>query len=158
MLLDYRKDIDGLRAIAVLLVVLFHMGLPINGGFVGVDIFFVISGFLIASLIQKQILRGKFTFSGFYLHRMRRILPALILVIVSTFVFGWFILMPEEFNFFISSVIYSLVGFSNVYFYGKGQDYFAADTETIQLLHTWSLGVEEQFYFIAPIFLLILFK
>ncbi|HAG53210.1 MAG TPA: acyltransferase, partial [Alphaproteobacteria bacterium] len=158
MLLDYRKDIDGLRAIAVLLVVLFHVGFPISGGFVGVDIFFVISGFLIASLIQKQILRDKFSFKGFYLHRMRRILPALITVIVTTFIAGWFLLMPEEYHFFISSIIYSLLGFSNIYFFGKGQEYFSADTDTIQLLHTWSLGVEEQFYFIAPIFLILLFK
>lgn len=158
MLLDYRKDIDGLRAIAVLLVVLFHLGFPISGGFIGVDIFFVISGFLIASLIQKQILRDKFSFKGFYLHRMRRILPALLTVIIVTFIAGWFLLMPEEFNFFISSIIYSLIGFSNIFFYKKGSDYFAADTDTIQLLHTWSLGVEEQFYFIIPIFLILLFK
>lgn len=158
MLLNYRKDIDGLRAVAVMMVVLFHIGFPITGGFVGVDIFFVISGFLIASLIQKQILRDKFTFKGFYLHRMRRILPALIFVILITLLMAWFILLPEGFHFFVSSIIYSLVGFSNLYFYGKGQDYFAAETDQITLLHTWSLGVEEQFYFIAPIFLILLFK
>lgn len=158
MLLDYRKDIDGLRAVAVLLVTLFHLGLPISGGFVGVDIFFVISGFLIASLIQKQILRDKFTFKGFYLHRMRRILPALITVIVATFIMGWFILVGKDYAQGTRLAIYSLFGFSNIYLYFKGSDYFAQDTDLIQLLHTWSLGVEEQFYFIAPIFLILLFK
>lgn len=158
MLLNYRKDIDGLRAIAVLLVVLFHMGLPIIGGFVGVDIFFVISGFLIASLIQKQILRGKFTFKGFYLHRIRRISPALLFVILGTFVLAWFTLLFNDFVFFTKSIVYTIFGLSNIYFYSKGQDYFSIASDKITLLHTWSLGVEEQFYFIAPLFLIILFK
>jgi peptidoglycan/LPS O-acetylase OafA/YrhL len=158
MLLDYRRDIDGLRAIAVLLVVLFHLGMPITGGFIGVDIFFVISGFLIASLIQKQILRDKFTFKGFYLHRMRRILPALLTVIAVTTAIAWFIVLPKDFIFYIKTLSYALIGFSNIYFYDKGQDYFAANTDNLQMLHTWSLGVEEQFYFIAPIFLIFLFK
>lgn len=158
MLLDYRRDIDGLRAIAVLLVVLFHLGMPITGGFIGVDIFFVISGFLIASLIQKQILRDKFTFKGFYLHRMRRILPALLTVIAVTTAIAWFVVLPKDFIFYIKTLSYALIGFSNIYFYDKGQDYFAADTDNLQMLHTWSLGVEEQFYFIAPIFLILLFK
>lgn len=158
MLLNYRKDIDGLRAIAVLLVVLFHLGLPISGGFIGVDIFFVISGFLIASLIQKQILANKFSFKGFYLHRMRRILPALLFVILGTFILAWFTLLFRDFTFFTNSIVYALAGFSNIHFYSKGQDYFAISSDQVTLLHTWSLGVEEQFYFLAPIFLILLFK
>lgn len=158
MILNYRKDIDGLRAIAVLLVTMYHIGFNIPGGFIGVDIFFVISGFLIASLIQKQILKNKFSFKGFYLHRMRRILPALIAVIMTSFIIGWFILMPRDFSFFVKSIVYSLLGVSNIYFYSKGKDYFSADIDQVTLAHTWSLGVEEQFYVIMPIFLLFLFK
>jgi len=143
MLLDYRKDIDGLRALAVLLVVFYHAGFPISGGFVGVDIFFVISGFLIASLIQKQILRDKFTFKGFYLHRMRRIMPALLLVMSVTFAFNWLFFMMQDFEFFIRSGFYALLSLSNMFFWKSGGDYFSQDTDTIQLLHTWSLSVEE---------------
>jgi peptidoglycan/LPS O-acetylase OafA/YrhL len=158
MLLDYRKDIDGLRAIAVLLVVLFHMGLPINGGFIGVDIFFVISGFLIASLIQKQILRGKFTFSGFYVHRIRRILPAMLFVMSVTLAFSWFLLMPSFYIASIESFLYSILQGSNFHYFSGANDYFATDTSQMQFLHSWSLSVESQFYILIPFILLALFK
>lgn len=154
----YRPEIDGLRAIAVLAVVLFHARLgPFTGGYVGVDIFFVISGFLITSIIVREIESGAFSFAGFYERRIRRIFPALFVVIAATFVAGWFILTPKDYQDFARSAMHTTVFTSNFLFNNRA-GYFAPAAETQPLLHTWSLAVEEQFYLIAPIALLCLHR
>lgn len=146
---QYRPEIDGLRALAVLSVVFFHAGLGFPGGFVGVDVFFVLSGYLITSILVKELETGTFQFMGFWARRVRRILPASILVCVTTLVLGYFILLPEEFRRLgISSAVQSLFS-SNIYFW-KYVNYFSGSAEEMPLLHTWSLAVEEQYYFIFP--------
>ena len=153
----YRADIDGLRAIAVLSVLSFHFGIDsFSGGFVGVDIFFVISGFLITRLIKEQILAGSFSLSEFYLRRARRLFPALFFTLTMCFAGAYRFFFAEHFERFGGALLYALLSISNVYFWNE-QGYF--DTESIfkPLLHTWSLGVEEQFYLIWPTLLLIFF-
>lgn len=152
--MSYRKEIDGLRALAVLPVMFFHAGLPVfPGGFVGVDVFFVISGYLITSLILDEQARGQFSLAGFYERRMRRILPALSIVLVSASVAAWFILLPHELETFGESVIAVVLFVSNILFWWQ-TDYFAPTAEQIPLLHTWSLAVEEQFYLLFPLLLM----
>jgi len=152
--LAYRPDIDGLRAIAVLSVVLYHFGIGgLSGGFVGVDVFFVISGFLIAGIIKREIDDNKFTFSGFYERRIRRIFPALFAVMAVTMLLGYFILLPTDMVLLGKSSLATLFFFSNV-FYWRNSGYFDSVSDLNPLLHTWSLAVEEQFYLIFPIFLL----
>lgn len=154
--LKYRPDIDGLRAIAVLAVVLYHYGIGgINGGFVGVDIFFVISGFLITGIIHKEITRGDFSFSGFYERRIRRIFPALFaMLLVTLFVAAW-LLLPSDLVRLGNSAIATLLFGSNLLFWRKSS-YFDISSEYNPLLHTWSLAVEEQFYIGLPILLILL--
>lgn len=149
----YRPDIDGLRAVAVLSVVAFH-AFPVwmKGGFIGVDIFFVISGFLISTIIFENLDRGTFSFSEFYIRRIRRIFPALILVLVCCLIFGWFVLIPDELN-QLGKHIAAGVGFiSNFVLWGEA-GYFDNSAETKPLLHLWSLGIEEQFYIVWPFIL-----
>ncbi len=149
----YRADIDGLRAIAVLSVVGFH-AFPnwIKGGFIGVDIFFVISGFLISTIIFGSLARNSFSFVEFYGRRIKRIFPALLLVLVACFVFGWFVLLPVEFK-QLGKHIAGGAGFvSNILFWNES-GYFDNAAETKPLLHLWSLGVEEQFYIVWPLLL-----
>lgn len=149
----YRRDIDGLRAVAVLPVLLFHAGIPgFSGGFVGVDIFFVISGYLIAGIILREIGEGRFSLAKFYQRRARRILPAYLFVMGATFVASYFILFPEDFRDFGQSLVASALFVSNLLFVLESEMYFA--TATKPLLHTWSLSVEEQFYLLCPLFLL----
>ena len=156
--LPYRADIDGLRAIAVLSVVLFHAKVgPFTGGYVGVDIFFVISGFLITSILVKDLEAGTFSFAKFYERRIRRIFPALFTVVLTAAVAGWFILTPQDYKQFGLSMAYMGVFLSNVYF-KRNAGYFGPAAETQPLLHTWSLAVEEQFYTIAPLALLLLYR
>ena len=152
--LDYRPDIDGLRAIAVLSVVAYHAfprSLP--GGFVGVDIFFVISGFLISSLIYKAIQSATFTYTEFYARRFRRIFPALIAVLLASLVYGWFQLLPNAYRELGRQALASAGFASNVLFWTES-GYFDQQAVTKPLLHLWSLGVEEQFYLICPMVLL----
>jgi peptidoglycan/LPS O-acetylase OafA/YrhL len=154
----YRPDIDGLRAIAVLAVVFFHLGFPgFRGGYVGVDIFFVVSGFLITRLIRDQIAEGGFTFSGFYLRRARRLFAALAFTLTGSFVAAYFLFSPKHFQELGGSVLYVLLSISNFYFWSQS-GYF--DTEAVfkPLLHTWSLSVEEQFYLVWPLTLFLLIK
>ena len=165
MNIKYRPEIDGLRAIAVVAVILYHAKItilgykPFQGGFVGVDIFFVISGYLITSIIlQELIITGTFSFKYFYERRIRRILPALLLVITVSLPFAWIYLLPTSFIDFSKSIIYSLGFGSNFYFHYSGQIYGADSGLLKPFLHTWSLSVEEQFYIIFPIILLIIFK
>jgi peptidoglycan/LPS O-acetylase OafA/YrhL len=145
----YRPDIDGLRAIAVTSVVLFHAGLyPFSGGFVGVDIFFVISGYLIGGIILRGVEADRFRFADFYARRARRILPALFLVIGALCAAGWFILNSSEYHGVGATSMSALLGVSNFSFWGH-QDYFEPDARLAPLLMTWSLGVEEQFYVVG---------
>ena len=165
MKISYRPEIDGLRAIAVLAVVFYHAVLiffdkkPFEGGFIGVDIFFVISGYLITSIILKEInSTGSFSFSNFYERRARRILPALFLVILFSIPFAWSFLLPLNFIDFSKSILYSLGFSSNFYFYHTGIQYAAEDSLLVPLLHIWSLSVEEQYYIIFPAVLIVTYK
>lgn len=154
----YRRDIDGLRAIAVIPVVLFHAGFTVfSGGYVGVDIFFVISGYLITSIIQREIAENRFSILTFYERRARRILPALMVVLFATLVAGWFSFLPLEFEAFGRSLIATVFFVANILFWQES-GYFDADAETKPLLHTWSLSVEEQFYILFPVLLLFLHR
>ena len=154
--MQYRKDIDGLRALAVVPVVLFHGQVPgFTGGFVGVDVFFVISGYLITGLISGEIERKEFSYINFWERRARRLMPALIWVALVTSIAAYFLLLPHEFKRLGESLV-ALAGFaSNIYFWMKA-GYFGAPSEVIPLLHTWSLAVEEQFYVVFPAVLLLL--
>ena len=165
MKFTYRPEIDGLRAIAVVAVILYHAKIsifghqPFKGGFIGVDIFFVISGYLITSIILKELKNtGTFSFKHFYERRLRRILPALLLVMLVSLPFAWIYLLPSSFIDFSKSILYSLGFSSNFYFHYSGQEYEAVNGLLKPFLHTWSLSVEEQFYLLFPIILLVIFK
>ena len=142
----YRPDIDGLRAIAVLAVIGFH-AFPawLPGGFVGVDIFFVISGYLISTIILTAINAGRFSFATFYARRIKRIFPALIAVLAACYAAGWFLLYAEWFE-ELGKHIAGGAGFVSNYVLWNENGYFDAAAETKPLLHLWSLGIEEQFY------------
>ena len=154
----YRPDIDGLRAIAVVIVLIFH-AFPENmpGGFVGVDVFFVISGYLISGLIFADLQKGSFRFSDFYARRIRRIFPALILVLAASSLLGWFLLLPDEFAQLGRHVAGGAGFVSNFVLLGEA-GYFDSEAELKPLLHLWSLGIEEQFYFIWPLLLFVAWK
>ena len=152
----YRADIDGLRAIAVLGVVLFHAGLGVSGGFVGVDVFFVISGFLITSLILKDLQSGSFSIVEFWERRARRIFPALAVVVITTLIAGWFLMLSFGYQVLGQSALALTVFASNVQFW-RTSGYFDPAAEENPLLHTWSLSVEEQFYLIVPLLLCLVF-
>ncbi len=154
--LTYRPDVDGLRAISILAVLLFHAKLGCPGGFVGVDIFFVISGYLISGIIRRDLETGNFTFAGFWERRIRRIMPALSVMVLCTLIVGWFLLLPADFASLAKSAIMQSVLSANFHFLGDS-GYFAGRSELKPLLHTWSLAVEEQFYLFFP-FLLYLFR
>lgn len=154
----YRKDIDGLRTVAVIPVILFHMGIPfIPGGFTGVDIFFVISGYLICGIIFRDLESNTFSLLNFYKRRFVRILPPLIAVISFTLAVGYYFLLPSEFRFLSMSAI-SALSFSSNFWFLSTTDYFATQTESEAFLHTWSLGVEEQFYLLIPLLFIFLIK
>lgn len=157
--IGYRSDIDGLRAIAILSVLIFHLNPKyLSGGFVGVDIFFVISGFLITSLIKKEIEEtASFSFKNFYIRRVKRLLPALFFSLILTTIFATLILSPTHLSSFGLSQISSIFSVSNFYFWIES-DYFDVESKLKPLLHTWSLSVEEQFYFIWPLTLILLLK
>jgi peptidoglycan/LPS O-acetylase OafA/YrhL len=154
----YRPDIDGLRAIAVLSVVAFHaFPSAVSGGFVGVDIFFVISGFLISSIILKGLDGGQFTFSDFYGRRIRRILPALMVVLIACFAFGWYALLADEWEVLGKHIGAGALFVSNVLLWDE-VDYFDTSADLKPLLHLWSLGVEEQFYIFWPLILFLAWR
>lgn len=156
--MKYRPEIDGLRTIAVLPVILFHAGFEVfRGGFVGVDIFFVISGYLITTILLGELERDDLSILRFYERRARRILPALFVVIAATLPFAWFWLTPSTFADYGASIIATVFFASNILFW-RSQGYFANDAELTPLLHTWSLAVEEQYYLFFPLFLLLVWR
>jgi peptidoglycan/LPS O-acetylase OafA/YrhL len=155
--LPHRSEIDGLRAIAVLSVVLFHANLGPPGGYTGVDIFFVISGFLITSILRKEMQKETFSILGYWERRIRRILPALLFVILTSLAIGYTVMLPKDFVGLAESAFYQSILGANIYFW-QDTGYFAGPSELKPLLHTWSLSVEEQFYLIFPTALLLLEK
>lgn len=154
-MIAYRREVDGLRALAVLPVIFFHAGFEtFSGGFVGVDVFFVISGYLITSLILAEQRAGTFTLVRFYERRARRILPALFLVMFACLPLAWVYLSPHDLRRFSQSLVaVSLYG-SNFLFW-LTSNYFEAAAELKPLLHTWSLAVEEQYYLFFPLLLVL---
>jgi peptidoglycan/LPS O-acetylase OafA/YrhL len=156
--MNYRREIDGLRAVAVLPVILFHAGFQtFRGGFVGVDVFFVISGYLITSLLLAEKQAGTFSLIHFYERRARRILPALFVVMLSCLPFAWLWLWPSDMKSFLESMIAVSVLASNVFFW-QTSGYFAAAAQLQPLLHTWSLAVEEQYYLLFPLLVMLTWR
>lgn len=159
----YRSDIDGLRAIACLAVVIFH-AFPnyLKGGFVGVDIFFVISGFLISSILYRNLFKvdcpGKVNIVDFYIRRVRRIFPALLAVLITTLILGWFILLPDEYKYLGKQVFGGSSYTNNLLLFRESSSYFDTKSNADPLLHLWSLGVEEQFYLVFPLLLWCAFR
>jgi peptidoglycan/LPS O-acetylase OafA/YrhL len=165
MKLKYRPELDGLRAIAVSAVILYHAKITIlgdqifKGGFIGVDIFFVVSGYLITSIILNELVStGSFSIKIFYERRIRRIFPTLIFVMLAFLPFAWMFLLPSSFLDFSKSILHSLGFTSNFYFHFSGQEYYAQSGFLKPFLHTWSLSAEVQYYVLFPIVLLITFK
>ena len=165
MKINYRPEIDGLRAIAVVAVILYHAEIyifgyqPFKGGFIGVDIFLVISGYLITSIILKELSEtGTFSYKYFYERRVRRIIPALTVVMLASLPYAWLYLLPSELVDYSKSILFSLGFSSNFYFHFSGLEYGTPDGLLKPFLHTWSLSVEEQYYILFPIILLITFK
>ena len=157
-LLAHRDDVDGLRAIAVLAILAFHLGLAgFTGGFVGVDIFFVISGYVILRSILPDLESGRFSIAGFFIRRLRRILPALTVVLAATLAAGFLILSPAELNELSGSALATMVFGANFFFHDR-TGYFASAAHTRPLLHMWSLGIEEQFYIFVPVTLAALMR
>src|SRR5580698_3842238 len=156
--MKYRADIDGLRALAVIPVLFYHVGIPgFGGGFVGVDIFFVISGYLICGPIDKDIKSGSFSLGNFYKRRILRILPALFVMFLVTSILAYVYCLPVELENYSRSLASAIGSISNVYF-AATTGYFDAPAETKPLLHTWSLSVEEQFYIVCPLFMLACYR
>lgn len=156
--MNYRSEIDGLRALAVLAVMFFHAGFPtLGGGFIGVDVFFVISGYLITSIILTERQKGTFSLVSFYERRVRRIVPALLVVVFACLLFAWLWMLPGEMEDLTKSVVAVSTFSSNVFFW-KESDYFAPSSQLRPLLNTWSLAVEEQYYLLFPLFLLVTWR
>lgn len=156
--IEYRSEIDGLRAVAVIPVILFHAGfVTFGGGFVGVDVFFVISGYLITSIIVSEKERGDFSLVNFYERRIRRILPALFFVMLVSLFFAWLWLLPSDMVSFSQSLA-AVSTFSSNMFFWRTSGYWGLENELIPLLHTWSLAVEEQYYLLFPIFLIVMWR
>jgi len=155
----YRPDVDGLRALAILGVLVYHLyGRFLPGGFVGVDVFFVISGYLISSIIDRDLAQGRFSLARFYERRIRRIAPALFAVTGLTMIGALFVLLPTDLAVMAKSVRYVVGAMPNILFLRETENYFHQTAEQAVLLHTWSLGVEEQFYLVFPLLLWVLYR
>ena len=156
--MQYRREIDGLRAVAVLPVILFHAGFSVfSGGYIGVDVFFVISGYLITTILINELEEERFSIARFYERRARRILPALFVVMLACLPFAYMWMLPSQLKDFAQSLVAVVFFGSNILFW-RESGYFAADAELMPLLHTWSLAVEEQYYIVFPIFLLLAWR
>ncbi len=156
--IKYRKDIDGLRALAILPVLFFHAGIPgFSGGFVGVDVFFVISGFLITSIIVREVKSGNFSFTSFWVRRAKRIMPAAVVMVVAVLIAGWYFLAPNDY-FELGRSARTQAFFAANFFFWQEAGYFDGASELKPLLHTWSLAVEEQFYMVFPVIFIALNK
>ena len=156
--MKYRADIDGLRALAVIPVVFYHLDVArFSGGFVGVDVFFVISGFLISTILCGEMQAGTYNIVKFYERRIRRIFPALFSVLAATMIGAWYLYLPTQFTEFSRSVVAAAFFVSNIFYYSKF-NYFESFSSESPLLHTWSLAVEEQFYIVFPILLWLIFR
>ncbi len=157
--MKYRPEVDGLRCIAVILVILHHLNLPgFSGGFVGVDVFFVISGYLITGIVLGELKARSFTFGSFYKRRVIRLAPAYFTVLLVTAVLAWLLMLPAELENFAVSALYSTFFVGNFYMWDAVGGYFGTGADTTPLLHLWSLAVEEQFYVVWPVTLLLLYK
>lgn len=158
-LVSYRADIDGLRALSVIFVILFHADFEwIAGGFIGVDVFFVISGFLITRSIDKEMLNGVFSFKSFYLRRIRRIIPVLVFVMIVVTIPAVILLFALDLESYSRTVLHTMLSTNNFHLWANGRNYFVGNTELMPLMHTWSLSVEEQFYLLWPAILLLLHR
>lgn len=156
--MKYRPEVDGLRTVAVFSVMFFHAGFSaFSGGFVGVDVFFVISGYLITGILLTDLKRGDFSIVKFYERRVRRIMPALFLVVLVSIPVAWYVLLPSDMLRFAHSVVAVFTFSSNILF-KRESGYFDTDSELKPLLHTWSLSVEEQYYIIYPVILILIYK
>ncbi|CQJ60010.1 acyltransferase family protein [Yersinia rohdei] len=159
----YRAELDGLRAVAVISVLLYHVKFSLfgyevfKGGFLGVDIFFVLSGYLITTIIFTQMNAGVFSLKDFFIRRIKRILPAMVAVLLVSSVFAFYFLLPDSLVIYVKTLLASLFFVSNLYFFGE-DTYVSDSSEYKPLLHTWSLSVEWQFYLIFPFLCLWLFK
>jgi len=157
--ISYRPDIDGMRAIAVLLVILFHANFSLfSGGYIGVDVFFVLSGYLITLTIDKEMSENRFSFQQFYLRRIRRIIPVLVFVMLVVTIPAYFILFADNLESYGRTLLHTILSTNNFHLWIILKDYFAENSDLIPFLHTWSLSVEEQFYFVWPVLLLVLHK
>ncbi|KZZ55230.1 acyltransferase family protein, partial [Oleiphilus sp. HI0123] len=157
--MNYRSDIDGLRSIAVFLVIINHVGFSFfPGGFIGVDVFFVLSGFLITTIIAEKLKLGRFEFGAFFVRRIKRLLPASFFVIIVSALFFTWIMLPQDLVRFYQSIIWIVFYLGNFFFWKHHGGYFGGDAQEAPLLHTWSLAVEEQYYFIWPVIMAVSFK
>lgn len=157
--ISYRPDIDGMRAIAVLLVILFHANFSLfSGGYIGVDVFFVLSGYLITLTIDKEMSENRFSFQQFYLRRIRRIIPVLVFVMLVVTIPAYLILFADNLESYGRTLLHTILSTNNFHLWIILKDYFAENSDLIPFLHTWSLSVEEQFYFVWPVLLLGLHK
>ena len=157
--ISYRPDIDGMRAIAVLLVILFHANFSLfSGGYIGVDVFFVLSGYLITLTIDKEMSENRFSFQQFYLRRIRRIIPVLVFIMLVVTIPAYFILFADNLESYGRTLLHTILSTNNFHLWVILKDYFAENSDLIPFLHTWSLSVEEQFYFVWPVLLLVLHK
>lgn len=155
--MNFRKDIEGLRALSVISVILFHLGLMTNG-FLGVDVFFVISGYLITSIIYLKLKNGRFTIRDFYIKRFRRILPLLSVTSLSSLVVGMFLMLPDDLENLCQQILASNFSLNNFLMLTTSSDYWAIKNEYKPLMHTWSLGIEEQYYLLFPLLMILGFS
>jgi peptidoglycan/LPS O-acetylase OafA/YrhL len=155
---QFYPEVQGLRALSIIAVILFHFGIDtLPGGYIGVDVFFVISGFVITTMIRYEIERGSFSLVRFYKNRVVRLLPNLFLMLIATVCISYFVLQPYDFFQYAKSLQFSAVYLTNMVF-ARQQGYFDMSRDDKPLLHTWSLSIEEQFYLIFPLLLILLYK